>query len=283
MNCREFQENVTAAVDSRLDENVMAVFLAHAAGCTPCRRDYEGERHVVDLVRTRLRPVGVPPELVAAILDCIALEDAAASAVAPRAPSFRWNHVWTKTAVAFALSFAAVVFLLARNDAAFTPMPPSDQTGSDIISQSVNAYHAALKGEIPPQIVSEVPDCVKSFFNGKTEFPVLVPSMKECTLVGGGINDFRGTMMAHIVYKHGGQTISVYQACRETVMKGEKLHLPREALEELARTGWYCCTTPEGASIVVWTKGATLCAAVAPMNREHLMAHLVDGGDAGAW
>lgn len=259
------------------------MFLEHAALCAPCRQSYDGERHVVDLVHLRLRPAGAPPEVVAAILDCIAREDAAAPPALMRRAALRWNTVGTRTAVAFALSFAAVVFLLSRNDTGFSPMPPSDVTGSDIIGQSVNAYRSVLRGDVAPQIVSEVPDCVRSFFNGKTEFPVLVPAMKECTLIGGGVNDFQGTTLAHVVYKHGGQTISVYQACRETVMKGEKLHLPREALEELARTGWYCCTTPEGATIVVWTKGATLCAAVALMNREHLMAHLVDAGDAGAW
>jgi len=281
VNCREFQEQITPAVDSRLDGNVLAVFLEHAALCAPCRHSYDGERHIADLVRSRLRPVAVPPELVTDILESIAREDATTPPA--RAAAFRWNGVGTKTAAAFALSFAAVVFLLTRNDAGFAPMPPPDTAGSDIIGQSVNAYRSALRGDVAPQIVSEVPDCVKSFFNGKTEFPVLVPAMKECILIGGGVSDFHGTMLAHVVYRHGGETISVYQACRETVMKGEKLHLPREALEELARTGWYCCTTPEGASIVVWTKGATLCAAVAPMNREHLMAHLVDAGDAGAW
>ena len=261
----------------------MALFLDHAERCASCRQHYDGERTVVALVHARLRPVSVPPEIVARILDCIAREDTAAGATPARRAVPRWNAVLTKTGVAFALSFAAVVFLLSRDGEGFTAMPVLERTGSDVIHQSVIAYHAALKGESSPQMTSEIPDLVRSFFEGKTEFPVLVPVLRECILVGGGVTDFEGTRLAHVVYKHGDQTISVYQACRETVMKGEKLHIPEEAREELARTGWYCCTTPEGASIVVWTKGATLCAAVAPMNREHLMAHLVDAGDAGAW
>ena len=284
MNCSDFQDLITAAVDSRVDDSVMTLFLEHAAACPRCRTSYEGERTVVQLVRSRIRPAAAPPEIVAGILRSIALEAASSSpAQREHASPIRWKPLLTWSAAAFALSFAAVVFILSRNGSE-SPLPvPGESAGSDIILQSVNAYQSVLKGDVPPQVASEFPDRVRSFFDGKTEFPVLVSAMKECTLVGGGLNEYQGTTLAHIVYKHGEQTISVYQACRETVMKGEKLHLPKAAREELARTGWYCGTTPDGASIVVWVKGATICAAVAPMKREHLMAHLMDAGDAGAW
>jgi anti-sigma factor RsiW len=285
VNCAEFQEHVTPAVDARLDASVMALFIEHVAQCPSCRQAFERERAVAALVRSRLHPAAVPAHVVDAILKAIAHEaDARAGARGSRA-GLRWNAVLGRVAVAFALSFAVVVVLVWRHGAGLPPLPPADSTGSDIVHQSMHAYQSALKGDLAPQISSEVADCVRSYFNGKTEFPVLVPELKECTLVGGGVNDYHGATFAHIVYKHGQQVISVYQACRETVMKGEKLHLSPEAREELARTGWYCCTTADGASIVVWVNGATICAAVAPMDRDHLMAHFVDAnaGDTGAW
>jgi len=154
---------------------------------------------------------------------------------------------------------------------------------NDIIVQSISNYHAVLKGEFVPQVKSDKPEQVRTFFDGKTEFPVFIPVMKECTLIGGVVNDFHGMHLAHVVYKHGQQTIYLYQACRESVMKGDKLNLSPEVKTDLERTGWHCCTAPDGAAIVLWARGNTLCAAVSAMNGDHLMAHLVDGDIAGAW
>jgi hypothetical protein len=281
VNCTEFQDYITAAVDRRLEESIMALFLEHTAHCSPCRRSYESERNVVALIRTRLHRVATPEGMAATILKRIALEDLRSTRARPPFLSRLLHAPLTKPAVVFALSFAAVVFLLSRSGSDLPPLP--DPTGNDMISQSVTNYDAVLSGGIVPQVVSDVPDRVRAFFDGKTEFPVVVLVMRECTLVGGVLNDFHGAPLAHVMYRHGNQTIYVYQACRATVLKGEKLHLPAEALQAIERNGWFSGTTPHGDAIVVWAKGATLCAAVAPMKSEHLMAHLADAGEAGGW
>jgi hypothetical protein len=151
------------------------------------------------------------------------------------------------------------------------------------VRQSASNYEAVLKGEIVPQVVSDRPEYVRAYFKGKTGFPVFIPAMKECTLVGGTVNEYHGMRLAHVVYKHGLQFIYLYQACRESVMKGDTLHLSREAKNDLERTGWHCCTAPDGAAIVLWVRGRTICAAVAPMNSGHLMAHLAEADVPGAW
>jgi len=156
-------------------------------------------------------------------------------------------------------------------------------SGSDVVRQSASNYEAVLKGEIVPQVVSDCPDNVRTYFQGKTTFPVFIPAMKECTLVGGSINDYHGMRLAHVLYKHGLQFIYLYQVCRESVMKGDTLHLSREAKNDLDRTGWHCCTAPGGAAVVLWVRGRTLCAAVAPMNSQHLMAHLAEADVPDAW
>ena len=140
-----------------------------------------------------------------------------------------------------------------------------------------------LKGEIVPQVLSDRADNVRTYFNGKTEFPVFIPAMRECTLVGGIVNEYHGMRLAHVLYRHGRQMIYLYEACRESVMKGDTLHLSREAKADLERTGWHCCTAPDGAAVVLWVRGRTLCAAVAPMNSDHLMAHLAEADVPGAW
>ena len=185
--------------------------------------------------------------------------------------------------MAFILSFAAVIYVLSRQASPGGVESAGFVSGSDIVRQSSSNYEAVLKGEIVPQVVSDCPDNVRTYFQGKTPFPVFIPAMKECTLVGGSVNEYHGMRLAHVLYKHGLQFIYLYQACRESVMKGDTLHLSREAKNDLDRTGWHCCTAPDGAAVVLWVRGRTLCAAVAPLNSQHLMAHLAEADVPDAW
>jgi len=153
--------------------------------------------------------------------------------------------------------------------------------GDDLIGQSVENFNAVMKGDMKPQILSDSPEHLRTYFEGKTEFPVFVPAMKECTLVGGVIDDYHGLRVAHVMYKHGAQTIYLSQTCCETVMKREPSVISAEVKSDLTRTGWYRRTTPGGAAVVLWARGNTLCAAVAEMQEEHLMAHLATA-DSGA-
>lgn len=244
---------------------------------------YEEECDIVTLLHTRVRPATVPAEILARILQAIGSEEQAGFSPRRSLREMFRQSVIIKPAIAFVLSFAALVFFLSRPGSVIPPATMSDAGGSELVMQSEANYQAVLRGEMLPQVLSDIPGRVRTFFEGKTEFPVMVPVMRECTLVGGTLNEYHGAPLAHLVYKHGDQTIYLYQACRATVMKGERIHLCPEATREIERTGWYCGTTPRGDGIVVWTKGKTICAAVAPMTGEHLMAQLADADHVGAW
>jgi hypothetical protein len=136
---------------------------------------------------------------------------------------------------------------------------------------------AVVNGEITPQVASSEPVNVMRLFSGKTDFPVVMPVMKDCRLVGGVLNEYSGAKLAHVVYKHNDDLIYMYQACFETVMKGEKLSMPQATTEELQRTGWFADTQPDGRTFVLWTKGPTLCVAVSRMKKADLIACLTSG------
>jgi len=284
VNCREFSHCITPAVDGRLSATDQSSFQEHARLCPPCRRDYEEERGLAALIRARLRPVRVPAGVLASILAGTLESDAPRGPGPARAFADLLRRPRTTPVVAFLLSFAAIVFILSRH----APPPHGVEiagfvSGSDIEHQSASNYEAVLKGTIVPQVVSDRPENVRNYFEGKTGFPVYIPAMKECTLVGGIANEYHGMRLAHVLYKHGLQFIYLYQACRESVMKGDTLHLSREAKNDLERTGWHCCTAPDGAAIVLWVRGRTICAAVAPMEGAHLMAHIAEADVPGAW
>ena len=287
MNCPEFQERITAAVDSRLDAGELAVFLEHAGRCLPCRQKFVDERSIVAFVHQRVPRVCAPPDVVARIARRLRQETAAHPSLLARLRRARW----IRPAAGIALACAALLLVVVR----LSPVSPTlaasgDGSGGgserDIIGQSVRNYHAILKGDIVPQLASELPERLRSFFEARREFPVLIPVMKECTLVGGSMDEYNGTPLAHLVYMHGDQTIYLFQACRETVHRGERLRLPADAWTELERCGWYCGSTDDGDGVVVWVKDATICAAVSRMPGEHLMAHLAAAngmGEASPW
>jgi len=281
VTCHEFQERITAAVDHRLDAAEMVPFLEHAALCPPCGQSFENEQSIVALIRTRVRRIATPVSLCQGILDRIGREQP--GSLSRMLLVSAWHAPLTKPALVFALSFAAVVLLLSRSAPVPAGSPSHEGSIDDLISQSAINYGSVLKGDFRPQITSGLVSQVRSFFEGKTDFPVFVPEMKKCTLVGGALNDYQGASVVHLMYKHGEQTIYLGEACYKTVMKGTALNLTREAREELGRTGWYRSATAEGAAIVLWVKGNTICAAVSAMPADHLMAHLADADQTTAW
>jgi len=235
------------------------------------------------MIRARVRAATVPR----AVLEAI-LAGTSRGAETIFARGARPLHMWQSTpraraAAAFLLAFASVVWILSRPSSVSGAREASVASVDDIVGQSVANYEAVLDGRMVPQVISDRPDNVRTYFQGKTGFPVYVPSMRECTLVGGGVDEYRGMRLAHVLYRHGRQFIVLYQACRASVMEGDTLRLSCEARSDLDKTGWHCCTAPDGAAIVLWVRGRTICAAVAPMNGEHLMAHLAEADEPGAW
>jgi len=273
VDCREFQEHVTAAVDRQLTEDRMRAFLGHAGACPSCRNDFEVESITKSVVRSRLKMVRTPSHVMASIADRL-YEEKASPAGALRV---WWQRLATSVYFRPALVFAAgciAVLLLVRDS---TDRSRNNILPGNIIEQSMTNYMAVVNGSILPQVTGTEPERVLSFFTGKTEFPVLVPRMKHCELVGGVLNEYAGVKLAHVVYRHDREVVYVYQACWEEVQKGERIHLPVEVRDQLRATGWYSAMQTDGNAIVLWTNGRTLCSAVAHMPKDELLACLTEG------
>ncbi len=276
MNCKEFQEQVTEAVDRHLPADRLKAFLTHAGECPVCRNDFEAERLTKKLC-SRLKMMPTPPGVTMAISDRLRAE-----AATPAGPLRTWwqrlgTSIYLRPALAFTLGIALVLIILR------TPSDPSPGTATrtpvpaNVIDQAMTNYKAVVEGSILPQMAGSEPERLLDFFRGKTEFPVLVPRIKECELVGGVANEYAGVKLAHVVYRHAREVVYIYQACWEEVQKGERIVLPDDVRRELKATGWYSASRPDGYAVVLWTKGRTLCSAVAHMPKEELLACLTDG------
>lgn len=257
----------------------MRAFLLHADACPPCRGEFEAESFTKSLVCGRLRMVCTPSHVMEAVTDRLRAE-AAAPAGALRV---RWRSlsrsVYFRPALLFAAACAAVIILLRTGDMTApdggAPSRASLFPG-DVIQQSLTNYRAVVNGSILPEIRSSEEKRVLDFFTGKTEFPVMVPRMRSCELVGGVLNEYAGVKLAHVVYRHDREVVYVYQVCWEEVQRGERVNLPAGIRDHLRATGWYSSAQPDGYAIVLWTTGRTLCSAVARMPREELLACMTE-------
>lgn len=278
MECRKYQEHITAAVDNALEQREKDELEAHLAQCPQCKSEFEAEKLTHSVVKSRCQRRCVPDHVLRRINQHLEAE-----IVSPRSASW-WDAIMSsryfRPAIGFAIACIAVVLLLNNNSSINTPrvieaslLPPND-----IIKQSLSNYMAVARGEIKPQLLSDKSENLKNFFAGKTEFPVEVPRMNGCTLVGGVMNEFSGKTLAHVVYNHhGSEIVYVYETCWETVQRGAPLHLANEVQEQLKRTGWYVASQADGYTVVLWTTEKTLCSAVAKMDKQAMLACLNGG------
>jgi anti-sigma factor RsiW len=267
VNCKEFQELISAAVDLQLTNGELAAFKDHSAKCPPCRFEFEAEAATKIAIRARAHRVRTPSRVALQITERLGHEQSN-KRIAWLTEFFRKPLV--KPAFGFALAFVAVLLLL-RGSTSDGPVMQAGFGSNDVILQSLKNYRAVVDGDIKPQLASSEPAKLASFFSDITDYSVHLPKMKDCRLVGGVQSEFAGTKLAHIMYKHNTEVVYIYQACWSTVMKGEKLCLPDEAKDELVRTGWFSATQPDGRTVVLWAKGRTLCAVVARMSKQDLI------------
>ena len=272
MECRKFQEHITAAVDNALDENEKRSLDAHLAQCPECRSEFEAEKLTRNIVKARCQRLRAPGYVLQRIVEQLETEQTR--------KTYWWSDLFAsryfRPAVAFAATCVVVVLLVSNNQTnaprivEASVLPPND-----IVGLSLANYAAIERGEIKPQLISDKHERVQSFFDGKTDFPVIVPKVIGCTLVGGVANQFSGKTLAHVLYSHHDEAIVyIYETCWETVQKSSPFHLATDIQGELKRTGWYTISQPDGRTVVLWTNGNTLCAAVARLDAQTLLTCL---------
>jgi anti-sigma factor RsiW len=283
VNCREFEEQISAAVDQQLKGSERALFDAHTNQCPPCRRAFEEEVQTKELIRTRVAVHHTPPALAAAIVDHLVVDQETPTAYRNEFWKILSSFLTPKFAFGLAIVSAATVILVTQPSLWFWQSAAPQGPDMDVMHQSHAGYEAMLGSGSKPQMVSSEPELVKSYFAGKTDFPVHVPSMKDCTLLGGGLNEVGGAKFANVVYQGHSGMIYLCQVCLETAMRGEKLSLSAEAKRDIQQTGWHKCTLSDGDALVLWSRGSTLCAAVAKMTPDDLAACLTSEEATPAW
>ncbi len=267
MNCTEFDEQITPAVDDRLREDEAIAFRDHASVCPACRRSYEAELSTRNLIRQRVHMVRTPGSVAASIVDRLASERTAGTPAIFR----RWSPSVYRSVLAVAAVVAAVYLI---SSPGFSDDPGFPAMREDVFAHSIVTYAGVMGGQMKPDIESAHPDVLQAFFAGKTSFPVRVHTVRDFTPVGAMLHESGGVPLAQVLYNAGNTTVYVYQTCWQTVQDGRKLQLPTRILSALRSGSAYVEENADGQTMVLWTEGQTLCGAVADMHTQELLAHL---------
>ena len=259
MECKNYQELITATIDGEISTEDKLVLDAHLKTCANCRAEFAAESSLKNLVKARIRMVPTPSPLLARISAGLTeSEQMGGGSLMGRLRSWL-NRPLVRPALAILVT-ALLVYIFTNR---------SKQV--DILQESNLIFEQVLNGSFPLQEASGEPAILKSFFAGKTGFPVFIPEMMDCKLLGGVLNDHPGGALAHVLYDHHAQKIYLYQTSWANVLKGDGATVTPDVREELLRASWCSRVSPQGHTIVLARKGETLVAAVSDLKRDDLL------------
>ena len=275
MKCEDIQELITADVDGELAEEAKSTLQDHLRNCPACKADYELELTTKTFLKRRLNRVVAPPNLRAQITAELATQ-------ASSAPRFgEWlNELFNRRSPRAMLALGSLVAVLLVVLTVTPPKPHhshAQPVDANIIHQTWNNFDNVLDGKFDPQVATDDPVVLRSYFASKVPFKVNCPKHRGTRLVGGASSRYNNEPCANVVYRNGRDVIYVYETNYRCVAHGPNLNLPREALNQLQASGWYCEHPHPECTLVVWLVDSTVCCAAADMTQDKLLAFLREG------
>jgi len=265
VNCNSYQELITGAVDGELTQEEKRFLSLHLEGCAGCRSEYDSEISLKTFLRETMLGHDAPADLLKAVSDDLRGQMAAS----PGSWVDRWKEAFSapfaRPALALGLTVVlAIIFL-------------TGQPSNDIIDQSLARYEMVTEETFTVQYASSEPAILKTFFEARTDFPVLIPEMKDCKLLGGVLDQNPNGAVAEVLYDHASEHIFLSQISWNSLGKEGSLSIEADVKEQLLKENLFIRTMPNGNSVVLWKKGATLCAAVSTMSSDDLIYCLTSG------
>jgi hypothetical protein len=257
---------ITGAVDNELSPEEKLLLSEHMKTCEQCRADYQTELWFKGFVREKLGGHTAPSDLVQAVQTGL---DAGSGTGGGLAWVDRLKDVLAVPLVRPAIALGIVV--------ALSLLFLRGGKQRDVIEQSLAHYEEAVAGTFQLQLASGEPALLREYFADKTDFPVMIPKMVDCRILGAILEEHPDGAVAELLYEHEYAKIYLYQTSWADVESGRGALLSPDVKEALVRTNIYSRTDPNGRTIVLWKKGPTLASAVSDMSKSDLIMCLTSG------
>lgn len=187
MDCQKIKEYLEPFIDGELDNQMSLLVKGHIANCPLCGLELEQEKRIDSLIRQNLIPEKASFELKERILNSI--------------EETRANLKPALAGVLAALLALAIIIPVSLNIS--KPFP--------LFTEAVLNHIEFLQGNLPVEVISNNPQEVYKWFEGKLDFTVKVPdlSKKGVILTGGRLYHIKEKRVAYLIYKTDGHNISV--------------------------------------------------------------------------
>ncbi len=218
--CDEIRTQIVLYLDDELGREEKLLLESHLSGCTACRDAYEKERRLIEGVRAARPLYRTPPGLRASVGKALNAAEIAVSANAVKRRSGRRIPAMTGTMLSrlvptryAAVGLGAIIIALAG---LWAVIETERRAPSEFARIAVASHQRHLRGQLPLEIVTKVPEEISAWFEGKVPFRLQLPNYQEASdqvplyqLEGARLVGFKGDYAAFIAYRMETRPISL--------------------------------------------------------------------------
>jgi anti-sigma factor RsiW len=261
-NCEEILDRMTLYLDDELEAHECGDIKDHLAGCNSCRASFNSERRLLETVRG-CRPLHVAsPELRARLEKLV--NDRPMARLAPpelrerigrtvghfssRSPRLRFARPAIAMAAVLAVAMLVGLWLLNRSTRS-----PIFRGPSQFAMMAADTHQRHIRGQLPLELVTDVPEQISDWFAGKVPFTVKLPNYQESSgqektyrLEGARLVGYKNDYAAYVAYQMRTRPISL-------VVTSDRVAQPTDGEEIVAKGITFHYNSIDGLKVLTWS------------------------------
>lgn len=259
--CDDILSRMTLYLDDELEAPECRKIDLHLAGCASCCASFDSERRLLENVRGCGPLHMAPPELRARVEKLVNDYPMARSAplelrdrirrtvqhFSSRNPRLRFALTAIAMA-AVAVAMSAGLWLLNRSTRS-----PILHGPSEFAMMAADTHQRHIQGQLPLELVSDVPEQISNWFAGKVPFTVKLPNYQESSgqekiyrLEGARLVGYKNDYAAYVAYQMRTSPISL-------VVTSDRVAQPTDGEQIVAKGITFHYNSINGLKVLTWS------------------------------
>ena len=260
--CEDILGWMTLYLDDELEAQECGNITVHLADCASCRASFDSERRLLENVRGCGQLNVAPPDLRARVEEL--LNDRPMARFAPpelrerirrtvehfssRSPRLRFARPAITMAAVLTVAVLVGLWQLERNYRL-----PILHGPSQFAMMAADTHQRHIRGQLPLELVSDVPEQISNWFAGKVPFTVKLPNYQESSgqektyqLEGARLVGYKNDYAAYVAYQMRTRPISL-------VVTSDKVAQPTDGEQIVAKGITFHYNSINGLKVLTWS------------------------------